>query len=420
MKPFYLFFMLYFPFLLVAQKQNKDIQRADAYFEVGQFNNAVKYYLYGKRKENLKYVFHQLSKCYRKLNQPYETVNYLKKLSELEPLDHLKEYELAQALKIIGSYVEAKKIFIKLSKKFPEEFHYKDQITSCDSALIYKRRSNAYIYKVKNLETINSKYSEISPFRSKNQLIFSSNREDYILQNRPGGGELPFFSLYTADNVIGRAYSPIKNFAIDGTDNEHKSSISFNNEGNKIFYTQHTSSYSRDSTENFARLKIFFLEKINGHWRNPHSFIFNDSTDSFAHPYLTEDEKMFFFASDMKGGVGGMDIYVCILKDSLWSMPINLGAPVNSPGNEIYPYYRIDNQTLYFSSDYHPGWGGYDIFQAIEKNGELVLKNFQPPINSSYDDFGLVWEDGLKSGYFVSNRPKGKGKEDIYWFYKME
>lgn len=207
----------------------------------------------------------------------------------------------------------------------------------------------------------------------------------------------------------------VKPFSSQVNSTTHESSIAFNSSGNKVYFTQHVS----DSGGTYSRLKIFYLEKHKDRWQNPHTFVFNDSTSSFAHPFITPDENMFFFVSDMKDGMGGSDIYFCMLKDSLWSAPINMGPPINTPGNEIFPFYDAENKTLYFASDYHPGLGGYDIFEAVEDGESFKIHNMKPPINSSYDDFGIVWISKYRQlGYLVSNRPGGKGLEDIYKIFR--
>ncbi len=158
-----------------------------------------------------------------------------------------------------------------------------------------------------------------------------------------------------------------------------------------------------------------YLAEVNsdGDWTNATPFPHNGTTFSSGYPCFSPDGKALFFASDRPGGYGGFDLYVSYRIGNNWSAPENLGLTVNSLGNEISPFY--DGQSLFFSSDFHKGFGGMDIFRAEESNGRwATIFHAGNGLNSSYDDYGFVF-DGLRSiGYFVSNRPGGKGNEDIY------
>ena len=142
-----------------------------------------------------------------------------------------------------------------------------------------------------------------------------------------------------------------------------------------------------------------------------------DSISSFAHPSLSSDGKVLYFSSDMKGGYGGKDIwFIKKIQRDEWSDPINLGDQINTNGNELFPFIHSDG-SLYFSSDGHLGMGGLDIFKAefdLENNLRSVV-NMNSPINSSNDDFGIIFEDDNERGYLSSNRVGSKG-DDIYSF----
>jgi hypothetical protein len=196
----------------------------------------------------------------------------------------------------------------------------------------------------------------------------------------------------------------------------HEVAASFSTSGKHIYFAQ-TKNLDKIPKDSVNRPKLYRSEKNNGVWSKPETFIFNDSTYSFSQPCIDKEEKMFFFDSDIKGGFGGLDIYLSLNINDKWTDPINLGPIINSPGNEIYPFYDSTG-TLFFSSDYHLGIGGYDIFRAIQENGDFVrIENLKSPINSSSNDFGVFYDPMKRVGYFASDRRGGKGKEDIYFFY---
>ncbi|MBD3660854.1 MAG: PD40 domain-containing protein, partial [Arenibacter algicola] len=153
-----------------------------------------------------------------------------------------------------------------------------------------------------------------------------------------------------------------------------------------------------------------------GKWRNFSSFPFNNDDYSIGQATFADSGQTLYFSSDMPGGYGGMDVYGSFLNNGIWSMPKNLGSEVNTPLNEVSPFYF--NKRLYFSSDGHTNSGGLDIFQAEIKYGQWTNpRNLLNPINSSGDDFSFYLKD-KKSGFFASNREGVKGEDDIFYFEK--
>ena len=126
------------------------------------------------------------------------------------------------------------------------------------------------------------------------------------------------------------------------------------------------------------------------------------------------------FASDLAGGFGGKDLwYSKFDKNSdSWGAPENLGAGINSAEDDMFPTFRKDG-SLYFSSMGHGGLGGFDICKAEVREGDMAFAELEVlpyPLNSSSDDMGLVFQGMTNSGVFSSNRPGGKGQDDLYSF----
>lgn len=184
-----------------------------------------------------------------------------------------------------------------------------------------------------------------------------------------------------------------------------------------MFITQNT----ENSSSGKVRLTIVLSKNEKGKWQKKTEEIpLTNLNYSIAHPSISLDGKRFFFASDLPGGQGGMDLYVSEIKNGVMSPPRNLGAQINTAGNELFPYVDRENR-LYFTSDGHPGLGGYDIFIAIPLDtGYSPPFNMGYPLNTSADDFSLVIMDNQRTGYLASNRPGGKGEDDIYAFRIIE
>jgi outer membrane protein OmpA-like peptidoglycan-associated protein/tetratricopeptide (TPR) repeat protein len=172
------------------------------------------------------------------------------------------------------------------------------------------------------------------------------------------------------------------------------------------------------SGDGVSNLQIYIAPFENGRYRNPLALSINNKQYNFTHPCITSDGNVLFFASDMTGGYGGLDIYKTIKQpDGKWSQPINLGPKVNSLENDMYPY--ISNGTLFYSSKGINGYGGYDIFvNVLDKNLNAYnqSKNIGKPVNSERDDIALISRDGGISGYFASNRGNDDGDDKVYYF----
>lgn len=161
-------------------------------------------------------------------------------------------------------------------------------------------------------------------------------------------------------------------------------------------------------------LKIYAANLKNGYWEEAKELSFNSEDFSSCHPTLSADGNLLYFSSNRPGGYGGMDIYVSKKEGENWGQPINLGANVNTQGDEIFPFVTASNN-LYFSSNGRPGMGGLDIFSVMMLGLEATEALRLPvPINSTSDDFAFTSNKSEFRGYLTSNRPGGKGQDDIY------
>ena len=416
-KSFILFLLINFSVFQfgISQVESIDIRRGNEYFEKGFYQEAIRHYSYALKANKSLFVLERLSDCYFKLRNFKEAEGFFYEAYKKFSLDDPQKLKYAILLKMNGKFKSSGQLLFSLQSSGSLDKKYiQNLVASFDSIRYWKEKVT---YNVSNIKGINSRNTETSPVLRGDSLVFASNKEGVIIRKKSKMDGLPFFNLYVAsvdkEFKIGKptTFSKVINSPF------HESSASFAKNGSIIYFTRCGENlYINDTVK---RMKLYASVKSENGWVQPHTFIMNDSTYSFAHPSVEKDEKMVFFASDMKGGYGGTDIYVCIqVEDSIWSDPINLGPVINSPGNESYPFYHEDG-SLYFSSDYHLGMGGYDIFVAEQRNGDWVkIKNLGFPINSTYDDMGIYFNKDKSRGYLSSNRPGGKGKEDIYLIEK--
>jgi peptidoglycan-associated lipoprotein len=187
--------------------------------------------------------------------------------------------------------------------------------------------------------------------------------------------------------------------------------ISFSPDGQTMYLTRANRSETSNTT-----VEIYTSRRSDATWSAPQKFeVISDTISAVGHPAVSPDGKYLYFASDMPGGYGGKDIWRINLNERKGSLE-NLGAEINTAGDEMFPYVRNDS-VIYFASDGHPGFGGLDLFKAYlnSTRQRWNVENMGLPMNSSGDDFGITFADGEK-GYFSSNRNDGKGYDHIYSF----
>ena len=206
--------------------------------------------------------------------------------------------------------------------------------------------------------------------------------------------------------------------------NTHESNVSFTNDLKTMYFTrslygkENTTKYNKDEKSVIGIFKAILAS--DGTWTDITSVSFNSKNYDVGHPTLSNDNTKLYFSSNMPGTIGKSDIFVVdILGEDKYSEPRNLGENINSRGNDLFPYVSKDNK-LYFSSNGLGGFGGLDIYVVDLNDPSSKAKLLPKPINSKFDDFSYIYDDSKKQGFFSSNRPGGKGGDDIYLFNKKE
>ncbi len=269
---------------------------------------------------------------------------------------------------------------------------------------------------------INSKYSDYAPSFFKGNLVFASSRNNNnfstILHE---WNNQPFLDLYTT-NIGQHGEQNITKLKGEINTKFHESSATFSKDRKTVYFTRNNYSKRKPKTNKKGTilLKIYRARYDKGKWGDVEELPFNSDEYSVAHPALSPDDRVLYFASDMPGSNGESDLYsVEIKEDGSFMTPKNLGKQVNTSGRETFPYVS-DKGKLFFASDGHEGFGGLDIFMTIpNRDGTAKVYNLGRPINSVRDDFTFIINEEDKSGYFASNRKGGKGDDDIYGFRQI-
>lgn len=362
-----------------------------------------------------------LAECYRlqrDITKASETYAKVITLPEVSPISY---FYYAQALQSIGNYELAREMFLKYAEKNPSDPKGKLFATHCDSILgswkDYKPE-----YEVKLVNNINTSESDFGPAIYDGELVFASDFSETQGEGKSygwtGRGYLNIMRArpLTAGDFWG-SNGASSEFAGEFNQEYHDGPAAFSIDGNSIYFTR--SFFGKAKREGIFKtnqLKIYYSTQSNGVWGEVKPFEHNSVEYSVGHPALSPDGQTLYFVSDMPGGSGGTDIWMCKRDGDNWSKPSNMGSTINTSLNEMFPSINEDN-VLYFASEGHAGYGALDIFKTSENNGTWSTPiNLQKPINSSYDDFAFAFAPGLKNGFFSSNRPGGKGSDDIYAF----
>jgi outer membrane protein OmpA-like peptidoglycan-associated protein len=277
-----------------------------------------------------------------------------------------------------------------------------------------KKRFNGNI-RIYNTTNINTGEIEFSPAYYLNGLVYVSQYKSGPIDLKTGQ---TFFELFYAElDPNGMPLKP-QAFSVEINSPLHEGPVCFNERGDKMYFTRSNQEkgMSRADAQGRVRLKIYEAQKGFFDWENVKELPFNSNDYSCLHPSMSADESKLFFASDMPGGYGGMDLYFAEKRGDSWSKPINLGPEINTTGNEVFPFIH-ESGSLFFASNGHKGMGGLDLFMidiGKPKWGRVI--NLGEPFNSPQDDLGIILNEDGDIGYFASDREGGFGKDDIYLF----
>lgn len=419
MKPLKLISLLLL--LTFADASFAQLKRANKYYSNYDYVKAITLYKKVIRKNTNTEALEKLANSYRFIkNYQQAELAYaqLMKQPDFDPIDH---FYYGMVLKSNNKIDEAKEQFKIYANAAPGNKKAELSVRSCDDIKLWI--NNVQQFDVKPVLNINTKYAEFCPTFYKDLLVFSSDRNtDWVNQSKYSWNDHPFLNIYhskISNDKNGQPFSfkKIKLFVWPINSGGHDGPACFSVERNlSTIYFTHVNSINKKDPAFINRAKIYTSTYYPRKWATKKEFKYNSDLYSVAHPSISSDGKFLFFSSDMPGGSGGMDIYCCKKDGDGWAPPQNLGESINTSGDEVFPYIRKDG-TLYFSSDGLSGFGGLDIFSAT-KTGDIFsnVKNLGRPLNSSTDDFGIVFNDDNTKGLFSSDREGGKGSDDIYSF----
>ncbi|HNX44673.1 MAG TPA: OmpA family protein [Bacteroidales bacterium] len=419
-------FLLAFTTLLIAQSvMAQPTERARRNMNLFNYSKAIKILNHAVKKEKYRETaIPLLAECYKMQNDPANARGWYSQAVQIPNAGADTWFEYARSLMQAGEYTQANQALDKAAALAPQDPRIKRYTAYCDSVQV-TWKDMAPAFEIKTLSNVNSEASDFGPAFYANGFTYASDRERNVLDERPYGwtGRGYVKLLFTKPEKTGDVFGNIRYpRSLKGFFNEtyHDGPAYFAGDSVVAFTrSYHDADAKKINNVRTDMLKIFYASRVNGKWGKLNKFYLNSPDYNVGHPALTADASVMYFVSDMPGGQGGTDIWMCKRQGEGWGNAVNLGPVINTPGNEMFPSVKQDG-TLYFASDGHPGYGGLDIFSSKFSDGSWsVPRNLYAPLNSSYDDFALAWMPGTSYGMFSSNRPGGEGWDDIYAFRKL-
>ena len=410
--------------MLVSCGAERSFKKGEKFLALGEYFDAAaqykKAYSNTKPKDKAlrgKYAA-KMALCYNRINFNQKAVAAYRNAIRYHADSIDMHLAFAKALLKDGNYKEAEQEFRMLLDSMPGNVLARNGLQSALTARKLKEEGSQYI--VKKMDLFNSRRADYSPMfcgDQYEQLFFTSTR------NEAEGDELSGITgtkngdiFYSQKDEKGKWGKPQQ--ITSGLNTEFdEGACCFSPDQRVMYLTQCVSdpSYPRYAT-------IVTSNRSDAAWSKVSKLeVTRDTLSSYAHPAVSPDGEWLYFASDMPGGKGGFDIWRVRLTAAGLGGVENLGEPINTPGDEMFPTFR-PNGDLYFSSNGHPGLGGLDIFIArYDKNSrKVVLEHPGYPLNSQADDFGMTFEGAHNKGFFSSNRGDGRGWDHIYSFEKPE
>ena len=331
-------------------------------------------------------------------------------------------FKASLSLKSLGDYKGADYIMSEYIKR-TDKIIIRNEFNSNQQYLdTIEKNSNLYSI---SKTSINSSKSDFGPsYYGSSQVVFASANKGSGSEDYTWTGE-PFLDLHIADIDVNGDL--VNNTPFNGGINTkfHESSTTFTKDLKTMYFTRNNYFKGEEKwdDENTIKLKLYRASmQDDDSWGNIEELPFNSDQYSVAHPSLSLDEKRIYFSSDMPGTFGKSDIwYVDIIDKENYGRPVNLGPNINTEERESFPYISSEN-VLYFSSNGLMGLGGLDIFMtALNSKGfPTSTTNLGEPVNSRYDDFGLIINPEINRGYLSSNRDgfDGSSSDEIYTFFE--
>ena len=410
--------------LLISCGIDKNLKKGEKFLALGEYYDAADQFKQAytktpsKERASRGKIALKMARCYDKINSTPKAIAAYRnavRYNQASIDDHLA---YARLLLKNGEYKQAEKEFRILVDSLPDNVLARNGLKSAQLAPTWKKEGSRY--KVKKMDVFNSRRDDYSPMLlgdEADQLYFSSTRNEAQGDELSGITGTKAGDIFLSEKDDKGKWSKPEAIASGLNTAYDEGACCFAPDGREMYLTQ---CVTDASAPRFAQ--IVTSSRSDAAWGKPNPLeLTKDTLSTYAHPAVSPDGEWLYFVSDMPGGVGGYDIWrVRITAAGLGGVE-NLGEPINTPGDEMFPTFR-PNGDLYFSSNGHVGMGGLDVYIAKVDKKTKQYKVTHPgyPLNSEADDFGMTFEGPHNRGFFSSNRKDGRGYDHIYSFENPE
>jgi len=391
-----LIYLLLLGDLLFAQ--NRYIKKGEKAHQTGKYEEAIELYLKAENKIKTPELYAKIARCYGLLKNPEKSLQYYEKcdLNDLNVSDLIIFADMTQFKE---EYDHATQIYTKAKEKGSTDALLDIKLQSCRWAK--ENSSTSKDYNVSMLE-INIKTNAFGATFYNEGIVFTTNQSNNDADLWTGD----LFYCSFADEVIGKPTV----FAAGLNSPQHDGAIAFTADQNTAYLTRTEADKNGNTHSIIAEAK-----RTGNDWNISGSLPFNSTKYSCAYPSVSPDGKTLYFSSDIQGGKGGFDLYLSEFIAGKWSAPRNLNE-LNTAGDDIYPHISEDGK-LFFASNGHIGYGGYDVFYAVQsKKSWTNVTNLGKPVNTAQNDFGFtINQNANEQALLVSDR---KRQTNIYFIKK--
>ena len=416
------YFRIVLLFLVIAGLYSCGVSRMgmDAMLahDIGEYYKAIEKYRKASRKEKdrvkrMEYAF-SLAECYRAIGDYEMAALYYKNAIRRGYPNPKAIYYHAEMLRSSQNYEEAIENYRTYLDSVPGDSRALAGLEAIRKTQEWVANPTRHIINpIKELNSRESDYAPVFVGGRDNEIIFTSTRKAATGKRKSMITGQDHADLFRATFGVQRQKwdepKLLEEYLMINTADE-EGAAALNSSGEQMIFTR-----CRYDKSKPMGTELYSTSQSRGSWSEPIKVQVVGDSIIAAHPALSPDESVLYFVSDMPGGQGGKDIWKAEKQGGSYGKPVNLGTAINTPGDEMFPYVR-DNGELYFSSNYHPGMGGYDLFMATKDDeGNWVVENMGSPMNSPGDDFGIAFVKNENRGMFSSNR-KGSRSDDLYSF----
>lgn len=408
--------------LLMACGADRALKQGDQLYATGDYFDAAAQYRKAysqtspKERTQRGQIALRQAECYRRINYTARAITAYRNALRYKQGDSATRMALGQQLLKVGRYKEAAKVMTEMLDSCPQNSMAQALLASARKAPQWKKEGSRY--KVKREDVFNSRRSDYSPVLAgaeHDRLYLTSTRNEATGDDISGITGTKNADIFMAQKDEQGRWQRPQVIDTELNSNADEGACCLSPDGRTMYLT---SCLSDERYPRFAT--IVTSRRSDATWNKPQPLpITRDTLSLYAHPAVSPDGQWLYFVSDMPGGMGGKDLWRVRLTEAGLGGVENLGTPVNTPGDEMFPTFR-PNGDLYFSSDGHEGMGGLDIYIAHPTASGWTIEHPGFPLNSMGDDFGMTFEGNKNRGFFSSNRGDAHGWDHIYSFENPE